>query len=182
LKVNLPIELALDSNRVMRFLEINEIWEWCGARSIALEEGAKPADDPSLGHHGRWLYATGERSGRESQVAADCVRALGTWDECLLWITLVGVWPSGEDWPTVYAWRGARGEKRSVDVAPGYLFAADEEDSLREVLIQVFENAWDAYVLPASRVAAHPIRARVSHDEWVEVQGKEPVKFGVAAV
>jgi hypothetical protein len=165
----------------MLFLEINEIWEWCAQRSIALDGGRKPADDPALAHRGRWLYATGERSGREPQVAADCVRALGAWNECLLWITLVGVWPSGEDWPAFYAWRGAQGEKRSVGIAPGYLFAAGEEDLLRDVLTQVFENAWDAYVLLASDNAALPIRARVSHDEWVEMQGKDPVSFGVAS-
>lgn len=166
----------------MRFLEINEIWEWCGEGGIAVDDGSRPADDPSLGHRGRWLYATGERSGRETQVAADCVRALDAWDECLLWITQVGVWPSGEDWPAFYAWRGARGEKRSVDVAPGYLFSAGEEDLLRAVLAQTFENAWDAYVLPARRDGVLPMRIRVAHDEWVEVQGREPVNFGVAAV
>ena len=166
----------------MRFFEINEIWEWCAERGIVLEEGARPADDPLMVHRGRWLYATGERSGRESSVAADCVRELGSWDECLLWITLTGVWPSGEDWPTFYAWRGARGEKRSVVVAPGYLFEAGEEDLLRQVLTQVMQNAWDAFVLPASASAAARVRARISHDEWIEVQGKSPVSFGVAAV
>ena len=166
----------------MRFFEINEIWQWCVERGIVLEEGARPADDPLLDHRGRWLYATGERSTREAAVAADCVRALGTWDECLLWITVVGVWPSGEDWPAFYAWRGARGEKRSVEVAPGYLFEAREDDLLREVLTQVMENAWDAFVLPASGGARAPLRARISHDEWVEVQGRNPVSFGAAAV
>ena len=166
----------------MRFFESNEIWEWCAERGIVLEDGARPADDPSLVHRGRWLYATGERSGRESVVGADCVRALGAWDECLLWITLVGVWPSGEDWPSFYAWRGARGERRSVDVAPGYLFAADETALLREVLTQAMENAWDAFVLPVRGGAAAPIRARISHDEWIEVRGRSPVGFGVAAL
>jgi hypothetical protein len=110
------------------------------------------------------------------------VRALGSWDECLLWITLVGVWPSGEDWPAFYAWRGARGERRSLDVAPGYLFSEGEEDLLHAVLAQTFENAWDAYVLPVARSASPSMRARVSHDEWVEVQSRHAVDFGVAAV
>ena len=162
----------------MRFLEIKEIWDWCGERGIVLEDDARPADDPSLGHRGRSLYATGELSGREAQVAADCVRALGAWDECLLWITLVGVWPSGEDWPAFYAWRGSRGEKRSVDVAPACLFTMDEKDLLLALLTITFENAWDAYLLPASGGVALPVRARVSHDEWVEVHGKDPVSFG----
>lgn len=163
----------------MLFLEINEIWLWCEEHQISLEDRARPADDESLTHRGRWLYGDGGRSGREASVAADCLRALGDWNECLLWITLVGVWASGEDWPAFYAWRGARSEKRSVEAAPGYLFASNENDLMRDVLTQVMENAWDAFVLPVTDNAAPRVRARISHDEWIEVHGREAVGFGV---
>lgn len=84
----------------MRFFEINEIWEWCAERGIALEDNARPTAEPRLSHAVRSFYANGGRSGREPAVAAAAVRALGPWDECLLWVTQVGVWPSTEDWPT----------------------------------------------------------------------------------
>jgi hypothetical protein len=156
----------------MRFLESNEIWEWCAERHIALQEDVRPADDPNFVRSGKWLYAGGERSGREPQVAVDCVRALGPWTECLVWITLTGVWASSEDWPAVYAWRGAHGERRSVDVAPGYLFETGEESKLTEVLTRIMENGWDACVLPATGRTARPIRARISHDEWIELRAR----------
>jgi hypothetical protein len=54
--------------------------------------------------------------------AHDLIDSLGKWDEYLAWITLWGVWPSGEDWPEFYAWRGALGERRSLDIAPGHRF------------------------------------------------------------
>jgi hypothetical protein len=99
----------------MRFLEIGEILEWCDALGVAVDDGRRPSADPSLAHTARRLYASGQRSGRESSVARAAVRALGSWDHCLLWITQVGVWPSTEDWPAYYAMRGQLGEKRSVE-------------------------------------------------------------------
>ena len=166
----------------MRFLEINEIWLWCEEREIELDDRARPAADARLSHTARAYYAAGRRSGREAATAVAVLEALGEWEECLLWVTLVGVWPSGEDWPTYYAFRGQRGERRSLDVAPGHWVAAGERDELRELLTLVLENAWDAYVLPASSGRATGRRLFVSHDEFVDVQADGPVELRVAAV
>src|SRR5687768_15358387 len=105
---------ALYSNELVRFLELNEIWEWCAEHGVDVADRTVPAADSRLSHIARTQYATGQRSGREGRVAAACVRALGEWDECLLWVTLTGVWSSSEDWPAYYAMRGARGERRSL--------------------------------------------------------------------
>ena len=128
------------------------------------------------------FYAEGERSGREPAVAAAAVRALGAWDECLAWLTGWGVWASGEDWPRFYAWRGAHGERRSLEAAPGHLFAAGEAAELEGLLTHILENGWDATLLPARGGAPTDRRVVASHDEWIDVRSRNPVEFTVAAV
>jgi hypothetical protein len=166
----------------MRFLEINEIWEWCARLGIELDRQVRPALDPSLSQAARWLYADSERSGREPGLARVSVQKLGAWDESLLWITQVGVWPSSEDWPVYYAMRGRYGERRSIDVAPGHLFRTDEAGQLVEFLTAAMENGWDASVLSAHDGRVVPTRVQVSHDEWIELQSTIPVSFDVDAV
>ena len=163
----------------MVILEHSHVWDWCRERGVALgADGAPDAGlprryDPAFAHRARTYYASGERSGREPEVASAAAEALGPWDECLLWVTGWGAWPSSEDWPRFYAGRGAAGERRSLDVAPGHLFAPGEAAALCALLTQVLEYAWDAVVLPAAAGRATDRRLVVSHDEWVELQRAE---------
>lgn len=167
----------------MRFLEIGEVELWCAERGIALVEGeVRVAPDPRLTYVARTIYAEGQRSGREPMVAAAAVRALGDWDECLLWVTLVGVWPSTEDWPAYYALRGAEGERRSLGVAPGHWFEGRERGKLERFLTAVMENGWNAYALPARSGQATDVRLQLSHDEWAELQARVPVELAPHAV
>jgi hypothetical protein len=166
----------------MRFLEINEIWAWCAEAGIELVDRARPADDSALLQKARWLYADGERSGREPGLAHTAVARIGAFDEALLWITQTGVWPSTEDWPTYYAMRGRVGERRSLDVAPGHLFAAGEGELLVQFLTATMENGWDCFVLASRGGRIADTRVVVSHDEWIELQSSKPVSFDVAAV
>lgn len=167
----------------MDALDITLIVAWCRERRVLLTDQADAqgpiglADDPALGHCVRLQYAAGARSGQEGAIAAAGVRALRPWDECLVWITGWGVWPSGENWPEFYAWRGHHGERRSLDAAPGHRFLADEARELTVLLQLVLENAWDATVVPASNRAAMDQRVVVSHDEWIELRSQEPVEF-----
>ena len=173
---------ALYSNTVMRFLEINEIWAWCAEAGIGLLEQARPASDPRLTHSARWLYADGERSGREPGLARVAISQLAPWHSALLWITQTGVWPSTEDWPAYYAMRGRVGERRSLDVAPGHLFDASQGELLIEFVTATMENGWDAFVLSERGMVSGDTRIRISHDEWIELQSTRPVSFSVAAV
>ena len=167
----------------MRFFEINEIWAWCEERGIALEEGGvRPARDPQLLHCSQAHYAGGARSDREAAVARTALEALGPWDECLVWITLTGVWSSTEDWPKFYAFRGAQGERRSIDVAPGHWVGAEERSLLPPLLAQVLQNGWDAYVLPIVAGRQTGRRLFVSHDEFIELQSETPGEIRQAAV
>jgi len=170
----------------MDFLEHTLIWDWCREHRVALREtrpdspGIWLIDDPTLDQRTRVMYADGQRSGREPRVAAAALRALGVWDECVVWVTEWGVWESGEDWPRFYAWRGAHGERRSLDAVPGHLFHAGESAELEGMLAQVMENGWDATVLPSHGGVATDRRIVISHDEWIDVRSREPVEFSAA--
>jgi hypothetical protein len=166
----------------MRFLEINEIWAWCAEFGVALDQQVRPAVDHGLSKRARWLYADGQRSGREPGLARSAVQTLGAWDECLLWVTQVGVWPSTEDWPTYYAMRGGFGERRSIDVAPGHLFVPGEAELLIQFLTVTMANGWDAFALTECNGRVSGTRVQISHDEWIELQSNKPVSFDVAAV
>jgi hypothetical protein len=166
----------------MRFIEIIEIEEWCGERGVTLTDDRALPDDPSLVHGKRATYARGHRSGREWAVAAACVQALGHWDECLVWVRSWGIWPSSEDWPTYYALRGANGERRSLEKAPGHLFTANEQELLATVLTQIMQNGWDAEVLPVHSKSPVTARVHISHDEWLELRSSLPTDFAPVAV
>jgi hypothetical protein len=84
------------------------------------------------------------------------------------------VWPSGEDWPQYYAWRGALGERRSLETAPGHQFDRGETLILAGLLKLIMENAWDADILCSVRGRADKVRGRISHDEWFELLGSPP--------
>jgi hypothetical protein len=151
----------------MEFLEENQICEWAAERG--LPRGEDSVVLPSLSSRGRKPYARGGRSGREGAAAGDLVAGLGSWDECLVWVRLWSVWPSSEDWPRFYAWRGGLGERRSLRVAPGHRFESGEAALLTELLTLIMENAWDTDVLCSRSGRADGLRGRICHDEWCEI-------------
>ena len=95
--------VPLASRITMEFLEINQIREWAQVHGLAGGNGFE-VTLPKLPSRGRRMYAHGPGSGREGTAAAELVTGLGSWEECLVWITGWGVWPSGENWPQFYAW------------------------------------------------------------------------------
>jgi hypothetical protein len=165
---------------LMRFLEVSELRTWCAEHVIELESGSlRPVPDPSFKHRNRVQYATGRRSEREAAFAAACIEPLGEWDECLLLVTLWGVWPSGEDWPRYYAARGHRNMRLSLNAAPGHWFGPGEKTDLLEFFTMVLEFAWDAYVLPMRAGSSTGMRVQISHDEWLELQSLAKIEFKV---
>lgn len=154
----------------MQFLEVNEIAQWAEERHLPRRSGFD-IELPELGARRTNEYAHGCRSGLEAAAARDLIAQLGAWDECLVWITLWGVWPSGEDWPGFYAWRGGLGERRDLQTAPGLLFEPSEKPLLTGAIELVMKNAWDAHVLCSRSGRADGVRAKISHDEWYEIVG-----------
>lgn len=154
----------------MKFLEDNEIAQWAEERGLPRGAGFD-VELPELEPRRTREYAQGRRPDLEPAAARDLVAHLGAWDECLVWITLSGVWPSGEDWPEFYAWRGARGERRDLHKAPGHLFEPTEIALLTGLIELIMKNAWDAHVLCSRSRRADAFRAKISHNEWYEIIG-----------
>ena len=154
----------------MEFLEDNQICQWAEERGLRRGDGFA-VRLPELEPHPQRVYAHGRSSGLEIAAAHDLVADLGKWDECLVSITLWGVWPSGEDWPEFYAWRGALEERRSIQVAPGHRFDAGETHLLAHLVALIMKNAWDADILCSQSGRADQLRAKISHDEWYQVLG-----------
>jgi hypothetical protein len=152
----------------MECLEDNQICEWATKRALQVGDDSR-VRLPNLSSRGQKPYARGGRSAQEGAAAADLVAGLGSWDECLVWVRLWGVWPSSEDWPRFYAWRGGLGERRSLQVAPGHRFEPGEASLLTELLTLIMENAWDADILCSRRGRADGPRGRICHDEWYEI-------------
>lgn len=152
----------------MRFLEINEIAEWFREGGEDLEKDWQPPDRATPPTQ---ILRYGQVSGAQPdrEVLETALAALEGWDDCLLWITQWGVCPSGEDWPLFYAARGKRDFRRSLETAPGHLFASDEAADLQEFLGYVLQNAWDAWIFVRKNGAIRRSRAFVSHDEYVDL-------------
>lgn len=144
----------------MRFLEEPEIQDWLLRRRIRI--------DPPFGVEARAEVRRRARPATLLAAAERCLAPLGAWRECLLLVTEWNVWPTGEDWPAYYAARGAQGEKRSLDVAPGHLFQAREAPLLAGFLAMVFAHGWDALVLPAGKDPSAGPFLSISHDGKLE--------------
>ena len=154
----------------MRYLAVNEIWEWCAERRIPLEaEDSRPAPDAGLTQHVKRVFAPHGATGREPTVAREAIAELAPWDECLLWVVLTGVWPSSEDWPAYYQVRGERGERRSLEDAPGHLYQLADLPLLVRDLAQLMGFGWEAYVLACRGTEPPERRLFVSHDGWLAI-------------
>lgn len=86
-------------------------------------------------------------------------------DECLLWVTLWGVWPSSENFQLFYRLRESYGERRHLADAPGTLFLKHERADLATFIQLALVSGWDFHLLPAPSYGA----AFVSHDEFVRM-------------
>jgi len=126
----------------VRFIYDNEVEAWAAEHGLSGTEACPLRtilyhNDES--RHRRMWYDPGTPEAAEP-LAAAMIRALGEWDEAVLWLTRWLVWPSSENWPAYYAARGARGELRSIDDKPGHLFAAGEQDALVEFATFALRN------------------------------------------
>lgn len=87
-------------------------------------------------------------------------------EECLLWVTLSGVWTSSENFHLFYRMRESYGERRPLTDAPGHLFLKHELADLATFIQLALLSGWDFYLLPNLDCAV----AFVSHDEFFELQ------------
>ncbi|MES2460420.1 MAG: hypothetical protein V4671_07540, partial [Armatimonadota bacterium] len=116
-------------------------------------------------------------SPQSQPIRATCLDVIGTWDTCLLWVTLTGVHAYWEDWPAFYALRGEDGERNSLGETPGHLFNWEERDRWARYLDLVVSNLWDAWILPTIQGQPETVRLRTSHDGCIDLWSSTPRKF-----
>jgi len=153
----------------MTFLAINEVWDWCRRHGIGLDADRRLPRLAAGPDNVFFEFGDGQAVDHQEavRVGKRCLDSIVPWDECLLWVTDWGVWPSSEDWPAYYAARGSRGERRSLQDAPGHLFDISQLSEMEDFLTFVIEHGWDAELLTASNGTASR-RLFISHDGWVQ--------------
>ncbi len=91
-------------------------------------------------------------------------RSVEPFDQCLMWVTTWGVWPSSENLHLFYRLREGYGERRPLHEAPGHLFLTHEGADLATFVQLGLLFGWDFYLVPGPNYAT----AFVSHDEFLE--------------
>jgi hypothetical protein len=100
---------------------------------------------------------------RLNWLAGFLTSCLEPFDECLLWVTQWGVWPSSENLHLFYRLRESYGERRLLQDAPGHLFLKHEMSDLISFVQLALLAGWDFYLLPTPAYA----QAFISHDEFM---------------
>ena len=146
----------------MRLLTASETEEWCRTQGVEL-------DDRGLLSHPRegrphTTFELPKESRSVTWLAQFIEGALRPRQDCLLWVTRWGVWPSSENWHLYYRLRQSYGDLRLLSEAPGHLFLEYETADLVSFISLGILCGWDFGLLPSFGYGA----AFVSHDEWVE--------------
>jgi hypothetical protein len=148
----------------MQFLSSSESAKWCKAVGVSLNVSGYPTFDTQSNNltirlsefgPGRFLYL--------SRVIAS---ASEPHDECLLWVTLAGVWSSHEDMHLYYRLRETYAERRLLADAPGHRFLNYETTDLITFLYIGFLFGWDCYLFTNRQ----GVTAYISHDGFLHIR------------
>lgn len=151
----------------MRIVDKAEAIQWLSSRGMTDSQGrVLEAAFPRKATH----YLPGD-SGRKTAIAKALGHRLSKLDESILWIDEWGIWPDCENWPLFEGYRRSLGERRLLDDSPGHIFVPSDEDTVFSLLSMVLYFSWGAVFASSSGEAI-----RISHDEWVDVYGKNPTE------
>ncbi len=146
----------------MRGLTPTELKDWCTRHGVELDDRLTPLHP--------FRSALTVRCGfpkNISQLTWFCrfiEGSLQSHEDCLLWVTAWGVWPSSENWDLYYRLRRSYSEPRLIQEVPGHLFLKSEKADLVNFIEVGLISGWDMHLIPS----AGSRHVFVSHDEWVE--------------
>ena len=133
---------------------------WCEGRGLKLDSAALPVVGGR--EHSIMTPFSGTTAAKLLWLSDFLATELAPFDECLLWVTLWGVW--SENWHLFYRLRETYGERRRLWHAPGHLFLKHEGADLTTFIQLALIFGWDFYLVPAPGYHA----AFVSHDEYLK--------------
>jgi hypothetical protein len=145
----------------MQFLTEAEAAEWARGHSMLMPFGDRADRQPRLQP---LRFAVPPPASRLYPLSSTIASAVTRGDDCLLWITEFGVWPSSENMHLYYRLRESYGDLRLLQEAPAHLCLKHETAELTTLLQLTLLFGWDAYLLPRSDHLAF----FCSHDEFVE--------------
>jgi hypothetical protein len=153
----------------MRFHTLDECERWSAIHGL----GVAPARSPFPGEHYEIVVPLSPLWNRTAWFASLLAQYMGPFEECLLWVTQYGVWPSTENMHLFDRLRYSYGEKRPLDDAPGQVFLTDDLADLCSFIQICLLCLWDFHLI------ANPSQTRVfvSHDEFVHLFVKDESIF-----
>jgi hypothetical protein len=146
----------------MWYLTKEDSRAWCEGRGLHLNVGGHPIIDERK--HSVITPISETNWSRLTSLSKYLASYLEPFDECLLWVTLWGVWGSSENLHLFYRLRESYGERRQLAVAPGHLFLNHEGADLATFIQMALLFGWDFYLLTSPTYHT----AFVSHDEFVQ--------------
>jgi hypothetical protein len=147
----------------MRFYTPKECEEWCQALQVPLDEQQQPVGATTGQHHLRCAFPA---SGSQLLWFSRCIEAaLQPRQNCLVWVTGHGIFPSCENQHLYYRLRQSYGEMRLLAEAPGHLCLDYERPEVVTLLHLGMLFGWDLHLIPTAGYGG----VFVSHDEWAEI-------------
>jgi hypothetical protein len=147
----------------MRFYTPKECEEWCQALQVPLDGQNQPADALSSQHRLRCAFPA---SFSQLLWFSRCIEAaLQPRQNCLVWVTGYGIFPSCENQHLYYRFRQSYGELKLLQDAPGHLCLDYERPEVVTLLHLGMLFGWDLHLIPTAGYGG----AFVSHDEWAEI-------------
>jgi hypothetical protein len=152
----------------MWYLTKEESQAWCEEHALSVNRAAHPIINNRA--HSITTSISAISWTRLTGLSGFIASYLEPFDECLLWVTLSGVWGSSENLHLYYRVRESYGDRRQLAAAPGHLFAKHEGADLATFIQLALIFGWDFYLLtfPAYHTAF------VSHDEFIEFYTDDP--------
>jgi len=145
-----------------------ESQSWCEGRALRLDERTHPIISNRA--YSVTVSLAELNWSKLTWLSGFVASYLEPFDECLLWVTLWGVWPSSENWHLYYRVREGYGDRRQLADAPGHLFAKHESADLATFIQLALISGWDFYLITSPPYHT----AFVSHDEFMEFYTDDP--------
>jgi hypothetical protein len=148
--------------RRMWCLSTDDAQRWTSGRGFSLDDRAHPSFNDKK--YSVLAPLSGMNWSRLTWLSRYIASYVEPFDECLLWVTLFGVWSSSENLHLFYRLRESYGERRMLAMAPAHLFLSHEKADLATFIELALLFGWDFYVLPSAPAYR---TAFVSHDEFL---------------
>jgi len=153
----------------MRFITWEAARTWASHFAVPDDAAGFP-QVPAPGHASMTLNFEREPGHRLFYLAQEAVRALGPFDECLIWVTQTGIWPSNENWHLYYKLRSSYGDPHLLDERPAARALRYEEPDIISFVQLAMLFGWDMYL-----VTSHDYgRVFISHDGWYRLSEASP--------